>query len=672
MEENVKVKNKAVAPLQISAEQILLEAYERRDAPLKAPEQSITDLEELREFQGRKRKEYEDALRRNRLNIRQWMRYAQWEVEQREFDRARSIFERALDVDATNVELWIRYVKTELQERNVNHARNVLDRAVTILPRVDKLWFTYVGVEETLSNVAGAREVFERWMGWRPPPPAWNAYVAFEKRYGEYGRVREIFRRLTLVHPQAENWVRWARFEEEFGEPDDVRDVFTLAIDTVVQTLGDEFLDEGLLAAFAKWEARQREWERARAIFRFGLERIPKSRSAKLYDAYSAFEKQYGDADGIEDVILAKRRRRYEDAVAEDPRDYDAWFAYLALLEETNSDADDVRDVYERAIAQVPAEPDKRFWRRYIFLWIRYAVYEELTTEDVDRARQVYQQCISVVPHKQFTFAKVWLLYAQFEIRQGDVARARKILGQAIGRAPKPRLFRGYIDLEIKLKEFDRVRKLYERFLETFPELPTAWVAFATLEHDLGDDDRARAIYDLAISQPEMETPELVWRRYIEFETDVGEYDRARALYERLIADAGHVKVWIAFAMFEASVSDDDDDNDDDDDKTISEDAKRRARAVFDRAWTYFKEKGLKESRVELNNTWLQFEETYGDAESLDKVKKQTPSLVKRRRRLDDGSFEEYYDYVFPTDERSMAKLLERAHRWRQEKQASA
>jgi crooked neck len=341
-------------------------------------------------------------------------------------------------------------------------------------------------------------------------------------------------------------------------------------------------------------------------------------------------------------------------------------------LEETNSDPSDIREIYERAIAQVPDVSDKRFWRRYIFLWIRYAVYEELVTEDIERARQIYQQCIAVVPHKQFTFAKIWLLYAKFEIRQADVAKARKILGQGLGRAGKPRLYRGYIELEIKLKEFDRVRKLYEKFLESYPDLPQPWIDFATVEQELGDEERARAIYELAIAQPEMETPELVWRRYIEFETDIGEYDKARALYEKLLDNASHVKVWIAYAMFEASVPDEDEPDDEDDNDQISEGAKLRARAVFQRAWDYFKEQRMKEERAELNNAWLQFEQTYGDELSREKVEKQAPNLVKRRRRLDDGTFEEYYDYSFPTDERNMAKLLERAHRWREQHAASS
>lgn len=42
-----QVKNKAVAQLQISAEQILLEAFERKEEPLKVPLQKFTDLEEV-------------------------------------------------------------------------------------------------------------------------------------------------------------------------------------------------------------------------------------------------------------------------------------------------------------------------------------------------------------------------------------------------------------------------------------------------------------------------------------------------------------------------------------------------------------------------------------------------------------------------------------------------
>src|SRR5947207_15208820 len=82
-----RVKNKAPAPQQISAEQLLREAVDRQEPGVQAPTQRFADLEELHEYQGRKRKEFEDYVRRNRINMNNWMRYAAWELEQREYNR---------------------------------------------------------------------------------------------------------------------------------------------------------------------------------------------------------------------------------------------------------------------------------------------------------------------------------------------------------------------------------------------------------------------------------------------------------------------------------------------------------------------------------------------------------------------------------------------------------
>ena len=74
----------------------------------------------------------------------------------------------------------------------------------------------------------------------------------------------------------------------------------------------------------------------------------------------------------------------------------------------------------------------KRHWRRYVYLWINYALYEELEAEAAERTREVYRAALDILPHKTFTFAKLWLLFAQFEIRQRNLTAARKILVRAL------------------------------------------------------------------------------------------------------------------------------------------------------------------------------------------------------------------------------------------------
>ena len=75
-----------------------------------------------------------------------------------------------------------------------------------------------------------------------------------------------------------------------------------------------------------------------------------------------------------------------------------------------------IRGVYDRAVSHAPPIAEKRFWRRYVYLWIHYALFEETVARDFDRARDVLQRALRVVPHAAFTFSKLWLLTAHFEV----------------------------------------------------------------------------------------------------------------------------------------------------------------------------------------------------------------------------------------------------------------
>lgn len=64
--------------------------------------------------------------------------------------------------------------------------------------------------------------------------------------------------------------------------------------------------------------------------------------------------------------------------------------------------------------------------------------------------------CLKVIPHHIFSFAKIWLMAAYFEIRQKRINSARKILGMSLGISPKEKLFKSYIDIELTLGNIDR------------------------------------------------------------------------------------------------------------------------------------------------------------------------------------------------------------------------
>ena len=459
------------------------------------------------------------------------------------------------------------------------------------------------------------------------------------------------------MHPEVRNWIRYARFEEQNGYVTNARNVFERA----VEYFGEDHLDERLFISFAKFEEGCREYERARTIYKYALDLIPKKEAEDLFKAYTHFEKRFGDRAGIEDVIISKRKFQYEEEVKANPMNYDAWFDYIRLVE-AESMQEDVREVYERAIANVPPSQEKRFWRRYIYLWIYYALYEELVAKDVDRTRQVFEACLDIIPHRRFTFAKVWVMYAHFEVRQKNISGARKALGTAIGKCPKPKLFKSYIELELQLREFDRCRKLYEKFLEYNVANSSAWVKFSELETILGDVERARAIFELAVNQPLMDMPELLWKSYIDFETEQEEFGKCRALFERLLQRTQHVKVWLSYTKFEIS--------------TATEEGVKNAREIFRRASKSLKDGSHTEERAMVLEGWWEFEREKGDSETLAEVQKVMPKRVKKRRKVyqEDGSeagWEEYWDYVFPDDVSAAPhlKLLEMARLWKQKKE---
>ncbi|KAG4155226.1 hypothetical protein ERO13_D03G098750v2 [Gossypium hirsutum] len=283
------------------------------------------------------------------------------------------------------------------------------------------------------------------------------------------------------------------------GEIVQARNVYERA----VEKLADEEDAEQLFVAFAEFEERCKKMERARCFYKFALDHIPKDSAKDLYRKFMAFEKQYRDKEGIEDAIVGKRRFQYKDEVRKNPWNYDAWFDYIRL-EESVGNKGRIREVYERAIANVPPAEEKRYWQRYVYL-INYDLYEELDAGDMERTRDVYRECLKLIPHEKFSFAKIWLLAAQFEISQLNLKGARQILGNAFGKAPKDNIFKKYIEIELQLGNIDRCRKLYEKYLEWAPENCYAWSKYGELERSLAETERARAIFELAILD--------IWRR---------------------------------------------------------------------------------------------------------------------------------------------------------------
>lgn len=74
---------------------------------------------------------------------------------------------------------------------------------------------------------------------------------------------------------------------------------------------------------------------------------------------------------------------------------------------------------------------------------------------------------------------------------------------------PRRKLYKEYIEMEMNLREFDRCRTLYEKFLRHFEYESQVWRDYAKLENMLGETDRARGILELGIQQEDLDIPEV-------------------------------------------------------------------------------------------------------------------------------------------------------------------
>lgn len=726
----------------------------------------------------RARSVFERALSIDYRQVNVWMRYAEMEMKNKMVNHARNVWDRAC-VLLPRVDLfWYKYAYMEEMLGNFDRTREIFDRWLSFKPP-QSAYHQYIQFEKRRLRslkkrarhgsgdgdddddaiiIDKIRKIFMNLLQAYPMSSEdWLKWARFEEESAlNFDNCRAVYQ--TGI--------------DTIGELSK-----SSSGDNAHQNQTKNFANfQYLIVGFAKFEIRRNQLERARAIYKFALAKFgtpnehdfdvsnQDSSATKrlIYNQYVQFEKQYGSRDEMEHVLIDKRRAEYEKKLASDDGnavfDYDIWFDYVnmeqsncqQILEASSSstmnllsdddDDDDLRSgnsnarcssalltsavqscrsVFQRAISHKPLVNEKRYWRRYIYLWIKYAIFEELVARDFEKAKSVYMSCVNeCIPHKSFTFAKIWIMYAKFEIRHGELQRARKLLGKALGICPKPKLYRWYIELEMELREFDRCRKLYQQFLKFNPHNSYAWIKYASFEQQLGDEQRARAIYELAIGKSSanlnMDMPELVWKSFIEFEIGENEPENVRSLYRRLLSRTNHPKVWNSFARFEfdhakteSSLVEQVQDNAPSASGNNSGNTKLnvlfngylQSRGIYKEGYEILKKNRLQQERKMLLELWIEFEsdserrQLVSSAQSqstptgdklddiLDELKAKLPQKVKKRRRLhpddpEDLSMEEYFDYVFPEDEQEerkkkgsvgLSKLLAKAKQWKKE-----
>lgn len=667
------VRNRSVADRQITVADILAEAKAAKHKVAPHVPLRIADSRQLNEVLYKKRKHYEDRLSRFRSNWPLYFAYATWEASLGEFERARSLMERALRVDPAVPAVWLHYVDLEYKHGFKIHARNVLDRAIAILPLVDEIWARYVQIDEETGELEHARLVFNQWLSWRPKTENFMAFAQFEERHDSLDAVRAILDRLLLESPTEQNFWRYADWEEVHGATTNARQIY----ETGFEYFGDAAVSVEYVVHFAQFETRCGEHERARAVLSAAMELVAAAPAAaagkeRLLSVLTTLQKAYGASTDLRASIISKRRNFYELRLAESPRDYDLWANYLALLvyifrfpdlagaKPANARKEEALEDIRRAFAQAASVPptatadgtlSKHAWRSFFCLFVDHAHFEETQVRNLEAARDTFSRALSLVPARYADVPDIWLRATELELRHAHLDRARKILGQALGRAPHREIFAFYLRLERQLGNMDRCRILHRKLCEFDPSSEDGWVSWALLEVEAGEPERSMAVFDVAVQM--CPTQGGLWDRFIWQALDLGKpLDSVRALHRRRVQADPSLRSWISLALFEA----------------VEASSVESARLIFQEAVGSMKGvEGRSAERAEMVQSWLEFEHEFGDADTTADVQQMMPRRITRRRKLPTGEFQDYTDFLFPDDATAAShlRILEAAQQWK-------
>ena len=193
-------------------------------------------------------------------------------------------------------------------------------------------------------------------------------------------------------------------------------------------------------------------------------------------------------------MVINRRRIIYEKKLKENNMDYDTWFDYTKLEEEYGTE-NSCREIYERAISNIPPIKEKKYWKRYVYLWINYALYEECVCNNIEVTEEIYKNILDLIPHKEFTFSNIWILATNFYLRQKNIDKVRKLFGISMGMCPKKKVIDSYINIELQLGNNDRVKKIFQSYIQKFPSDENIWFNFCKFEESLEEYNVAEVLY---------------------------------------------------------------------------------------------------------------------------------------------------------------------------------
>ncbi|KAK0404643.1 hypothetical protein QR680_017553 [Steinernema hermaphroditum] len=326
-------------------------------------------------------------------------------------------------------------------------------------------------------------------------------------------------------------WIAFAKFYEAEKQLDDARHIFESALKPNYASVGELAT---VICAFVEMELQHKNVEKARQILRrstvipgksaryFDEKEKVQSRvykSLKVWSLYADIEESFGNFQSCKEV--------YEKMIDLRIATPQIVINYASFLEGNNY-FEVAFKAYEKGIALFR-------WPEVFDLWNIYLVkfMNRYGGKKLERARDIFEQCIEACPPK---FAKkFYLLYAKLEEEYGLARHAMNIYQRgctAVEKEEMYSMFNIYIKKAMNMFGVTNTRSIYEKAIEILPEDDCRKMSlrYAEMERNLGEIDRARAVYGHCAEICDPRVHDTFWKTWQDFETKHGNEDTLREM----------------------------------------------------------------------------------------------------------------------------------------------
>ncbi|KAI3420993.1 hypothetical protein GPALN_014620 [Globodera pallida] len=468
-----------------------------------------------------------------------WLALAEYYIRTPNFEKARDIFEEALGAVKTVrdfTQLFDAYSKfmermTSLRMDALGSARPAqaeereleLDLVMTRFEHLMNRRPLLLNSVLLRQNPHNVHEWLNRAQIYEGDPE--NQIATFEEAVATVDPKQQVGRLGQL-------WIEFAKLYEKFGKLPEARKVFEKAVQANFCRV-DELAQ--VWCEYAELELRHSNYPLAVAVLRRAT--TPPStrrssyfddsakvqnrvfRSLKLWSLYADIEESMGSLESCKTIY--ERMLELRIATPQIVINY-------ALFLEDNQYYEDAFKAFEKGIGLFRWPLVFDIWNVYLTKFIqRYG------GKKLERARDLFEQCLDKCPSK---YAKnIYLLYAKLEEQHGLARHALDIYNRATGLVEKEEMhliYNVYVKKAMQFYGITKTRPIFESAIERLPEDRSRDMSlrYAQMERNLGEIDRARAIYAHCAEICDPRVQHHFWESWKEFEVKHGNEDTIREM----------------------------------------------------------------------------------------------------------------------------------------------